>query len=257
MTGMRNLRKLNLAHNRLEDISWQVRKWWGLKSLDVSNNPNLALSKLVSSLSYFDQINQLKISHVEEFSADFALLNVHDLIVGQTSIEQFPRTANSTQIKRLSFIDCSFQHPDLLVEQLNKQVFPEHLMIEEGNEETLLPFLNVNVDSISVPNNNLKSIAPVVKMENLRYLDVRGNKLNVKEVEHVKKARPDLEIMNVEAVERNSGIREPLPNLKPVKKLRWSWEVPCLIFRKRHLWMRQVNCTQVLLSSSTKSLRTP
>ena len=215
---LRQLKSVDLSDNNLEDISWQVLKWWGLKKLDVSNNPALKLDKLLSSLGHFEQIDKLVISELKTLPDNFEELNVTNFEIHNSEMNVFPRNDISTQIKQISFINCSFKNPDQFVEILNNKVFPEHVRIEGCTEREMIPFLRLKADSISAQNNQLTTVLPIVEMESLRYLDVRDNKIEKVEMQEIKRLRPEIDLLFIENIEPKIGVAAPLERFKIIPK---------------------------------------
>lgn len=215
------LEHLNMSNNRIEDISWQVHQWWSLKTLDVSGNSKLKTSELLFSLSVFKRMDKLVISNVTFFPKEFTDFNIEKLEIRNSKIINFPRREGSTQIKSLSFVNCTFKNPEKIVEVINDYVSPEFLSVQYAKPNELIPFLNVNVDSIDIRNNNISKIGALAAMKKLVWVDARNNKIENESVQQLQEARPDITLFLEEPVVKNLGIAPPIEKFiqKPVKKL--------------------------------------
>lgn len=214
------LQIVNLSNNLLENISWVVNYWWDLKELNVLHNTKLEAEGLLVNLCYHDQIDKLSISNLSVLPRDFKHLPVSEIHITHSTIAQFPRADYSSQIKHITFTDCDFPLPENVVKTLNNLVKPEYVAFNKMEVVQLIPFLNLNVDSISAVNNQLTQVAPLAKMKQLKWLDVRQNLLSVEEINQLQQQRPDIAILYHEPVQAAVGVSPPFPGLepKPLKK---------------------------------------
>ena len=215
MMEMNKLERLDASSNQLEKMANLCSYWWSLKEIDVTNNPKLDANGLLMSLSYMDGLEKIAISNVTQLPNSFKYLQVNDLTFEHSIIPNFSRRDYASKISRLSFIDCDFPNPEEVVNSLNNNVKPSHLTFEKMDGVQLLPFLSVNVDSLVIRNNGLSIISPIAKMSNLKWVDARQNKIKKAEIDQIKNARPEVEIIYSEPVVKQTGINPPFKGLEP------------------------------------------
>lgn len=204
------MERLNLSNNQLNDISWQVNQWWSLKELDVSNNPTLKTDELIVGLSYADGLDKLVLSDLNFLPKEFEHLNVKQLEIKNAFIDQFPRTASSSKIQKLVFENCKFKDPKKLVETFNAFVSPRFLSFQKTSVAQLIPFFNVNVDSISLQNNGLTDLRPLALKEDLVWVDARNNPLDRDFTYAFIQQRPDISLFKAEPIAPNKGVSPPV-----------------------------------------------
>ncbi|MBK9191531.1 MAG: leucine-rich repeat domain-containing protein [Crocinitomicaceae bacterium] len=206
-----NLEKINVSSNKLRNISWVVNYWWSLKAIDFSDNEGLQASSVLSILSYFDQLDEITLSNLDFFPKEFSLLNVHRLIIKNSSVNNFVRTNLSTKIDQLYFENCQFEKPSAVVEVLNDFVKPDFVHFSKMNPLSLTEFLNLKADSISLYQLGELDIRPLSGISELKWLDVRGNKIEKSSLNEFKNRRPDVKLMFKEPVKKDSGVHPPIP----------------------------------------------
>lgn len=211
---------LNLSNNRIEDISWQVNQWWSLKNLDISDNPTLKKNALLISLSFKAGLNKLVMSHVTDFPKDMELLEVNELELRNSRIQDFPRADGVKPIRKLTLRQCQFKNPQEFVKTLNASIQPQYLSLERMAPAHLPYFLAADVDSVVLQNNQLKDIRPLVDKKELVWLDVRDNPLNREFTYEFSQKRPDVALFVKEPVQENKGVNPPIEKFiqKPTVK---------------------------------------
>ena len=207
---------LSAANNRIDDISWQVFQWWNLKSLDVSDNPNLKTKELLFSLSVCDGLDRLVISHLESIPNEFKDLNVKDLEIRNSNITPFVRLEKSIPIERLSFVNCTFERPSKIAQIINDDVSPNFISFNETKQSDLVYFLGINTDSVDLRNNNLTDISALAGVGQLKWVDARGNNISKSSISKVIASKPGIELLISEPILPAVGITPPIE--KFVKK---------------------------------------
>jgi Leucine-rich repeat (LRR) protein/uncharacterized pyridoxamine 5'-phosphate oxidase family protein len=206
-----SLETVNVSSNKLRNISWVVNYWWSLKSIDFSDNDGLQVSSVLSVLSYFDQLDEITLSDLDFFPKEFALLNVHRLNIKNSVLSSFVRTNLSTKIDQLYFENCQFEKSSLVVEVLNDFVKPDFVHFSKMNPLSLTEFLNLKADSISLYQLGELDIRPLSSISELKWLDVRGNKIEKSSLNDFKNKRPDVKLMFKEPVKKDQGVHPPIP----------------------------------------------
>lgn len=209
------LEYVNLSNNLITDISWQVNQWWHLRSLDVSENPKLKTDELIFSLSVKDQMDFLALSHLKTLPVEFKHLNIHHLSISRSTLKTFPRVETSTVIEKLSFNYCQFEQPEKTAEIIDKYVHPRYLNLDHSNYSTLKAFSLIDVDSISIKNNALTNLDPLLEKKALKWLDCRANKISIENIKKFSRIKPNVALLYNEPIEEKIGINPPLPSLVP------------------------------------------
>lgn len=209
------LENVDVSNNQIDDLSWQVNQWWHLKSLDVSDNPNLKTPELIFALSVAEGLDKLVVSHVSEFPKEFQQLEVRDLEIRNSHIRNFPRVETSKPIQRLSFINCTFGKSEKFVETINDYVRPRFIKFNQVGEASLASFLKLKVDSVDLKNNRLTDIRAIAAVQQLKWVDARGNRIDEESIQTLKTNRPDIELILSEPVAENRGVDPPIPSLAP------------------------------------------
>lgn len=215
VTNLTKLEKVDVSNNRIENLHWQVGQWWNLKQLDISNNPSLKVNELFLSLSVKESLEKLVISHIVELPKNFGNLQVNELVIKNTFMNQFPRLPTSKQIRSLSFIDCTFRNTPTIVETINENVQPEFLRLKGIKFLDLQNFLNISVDSVDISGNNLVDIRVLSGHKKLKWIDARGNNINQASIQMFATNRPDIEILISEPVAEMRGIKPPIARFEP------------------------------------------
>jgi Leucine-rich repeat (LRR) protein len=205
VTNLTKLENVDVSNNRIENLHWQVGQWWNLKQLDISNNPSLKVNELFLSLSVKESLEKLVISHIVELPKNFGNLQVNELVIKNTFMNQFPRLPTSKQIRSLSFIDCTFRNTPTIVETINENVQPEFLRLKGIKFLDLQNFLNISVDSVDISGNNLVDIRVLSRHKKLKWIDARGNNIDQASIQMFATNRPDIEILISEPVAEMRG----------------------------------------------------
>jgi hypothetical protein len=210
MMNMSWLKRIDLSDNFFTELAWMVNYWWGLKSIDVSRNKDLPVSDVLMSLSYFDQLDEVVVSDVNFFPKDFALLNVHRLTIRNSMIETLPRTELSRPVDQLIVDGCHFKNASRVVKDLNDFAGLNYVEFRNVLPLDLIPFLALNVDSVRFQNIIQLDLEPLAKVEQLKWVDVRGVKIDPASLAKFKTLRPDVEVMHREAIPENIGVAPPI-----------------------------------------------
>lgn len=221
--GMMNLTKLkdvNLSNNELVDVSWVLNYWWSLKRIDFSMNTTLKSSLALESLSYYDQLDRIVISHVSELPENFEILNVSHLIIQKSVLTKWNRGNLSNQIKVLQFDACNFENLPKIVENMNTFKTPDKLILSNMDAFNITGFLALQADSLKMMNITNLNLTPLKDCKKLKFLDIRSCKVSKSDLDNLKSLRPDLEIMATEGVPDNKGIHPPIQKFipKPIEK---------------------------------------
>jgi len=232
MMAMNKLKDVNLSNNMFHDLSWIVNYWWSLKSIDVSGNKNLTIRELIKSLSYFDQLDNLIVSHVNELPRDFELLNTNNLVIKNSALENFPRSSQSNKINRITFDNCTFRYPLKVVNAINEFAHPNFVEFTNCTANNIIPFLQIKVDSVSLLGIGIIDIMPLSKVKELTWLDVRGMNLSKETVNRFQKERPNVELVWKEKLSPNIGVAPPIEKFiaQPKQELVYAGENSKVIF---------------------------
>ncbi|MBK8926311.1 MAG: leucine-rich repeat domain-containing protein [Crocinitomicaceae bacterium] len=209
MMELSNLKTIDISQNELHEMGWVTGYWWSLKKIYLDGNTAVKTSAVLFTLSFFDKLDELTISHVDYFPKDFSLLNTHKLTVKNSTIREFPRAINSTPIQHLVFDACIFEKPDVLVDLLNTYSNPGQIEFHNIPADQLVPFLDLKTDSITLVNCGTFSLAPLAKNKSVKFIDLRNNPLPRNEVDAFAESRPDIELLSREPITPNVGISPP------------------------------------------------
>ncbi len=219
---MSKMERLDASNNRIKDISWQVHQWWKLKELNISANPTMKSEELVFALGTKGRLDYLSISHLQSIPTELKDLDVEELLISDSHIDRFLRTERSTRLRKLGFVNCTFSKADKVAETIEEFIKPEYLALNRIDTKYLNSFLKVapKVDSINIRSNRLSNIDPLVKCENLVWLDARENTISEKSIETFK-PYPKIKLMVSEPVEKMIGINPPIEKFapKPVERV--------------------------------------
>ena len=210
MMELSNLKTVDLSQNELHEMGWVTGYWWSLKKLYLDGNTAVKTSAVLFTLSFFDKLDELTISHVDYFPKDFSLLNAQKLTVKNSTIREFPRSMNSTPIQHLVFDNCIFEKPEVLVDLLNTYSNPDQIEFRNIPAEQLVPFLNLKTDSITLVNCGTFSLSPLAKNKWVKFIDIRNNPLPGNEVDVFASTRPDVELLSREPITPNVGVSPPI-----------------------------------------------
>ena len=172
------LEVLNVSNNWIENLAWQVAKMWDLRELDVSANPDLEMEELMLNLSMGNALDKLIISDLIELPRSLKDLDVKELEIRNSRINQFLRTEYSSPIQRLSFVNCSFTNAEKVVETINDHVTPNFIRLTGIGRSDLAFFLKVKTDSVDIRNNGLTDIRRLAGVRQLKWVDARGNMIS-------------------------------------------------------------------------------
>ncbi|UKN03337.1 leucine-rich repeat domain-containing protein [Paracrocinitomix mangrovi] len=214
MMHLTKLEEANFSNNKLRSISWLVSKWWSLKYLDVSGNKDLETEGLMLNISYLDKIDKLIISDLSMIPDAFQYYMGTEVVIKNSMISEFPTSGKSSRLKRITFDNCVFNKPLEVVEELNSTSL-EKIAFRRTDPLFLRSFLNIDVDSIDIRGNELSSIDQITELENVKWVDVRGNNVSQKSIDHVLSIKPDLNLVYSEPIQESKGIKPPIPGLEP------------------------------------------
>jgi Leucine-rich repeat (LRR) protein len=88
MMRMSGLLSVNLESNRLRNISRLVPYWWSLEELNVANNLPLEGEGLLTSLSYMDKLETIKMSHLRSIPRHFKNLSATNIFLSDCHISE-------------------------------------------------------------------------------------------------------------------------------------------------------------------------
>ena len=210
MMEMDKLESINLSDNYLHELAWIVNYWWSLKSIDISGNKDLIVSDVLSSLSYFEQLDEVVLGEINFFPKEFELLNVHRLVIKNSDLEAFPRSDLSRPIDQLVFDNCHFKNEHQIISALNN--FGQLNFVEFKNIYSLelIPFLSLEVDSVALNNLGTLNISPLINVESLKWVDLRGTTIVPVSLTKFIAERPEVEILSREKIKENFGISPPI-----------------------------------------------
>ncbi len=215
-----HLEDLDISSNKLFDISWIASYWWKLRNIDASGNPYLNNTKLLRTLSFFDRLNSVELSGVNEFPPQFRLMNVKELIIKNSNIQNFPRTDLSTKINRIQFENCTFKNPERMVELINENVKPEFVSFKEMDAKYLVKFLEMDVDSVALSDVGEVDLNYLIPAENLKWIDLRSTSILTTSIRNFVMARPDVELVQSERINSDVGTKPPIDKFipKPIER---------------------------------------
>lgn len=215
MMHMNRLENADFSNNKLRDISWLSTKWWALKEIDASGNEDLEAAGLLMNLSFQDNIEKITVSNLSVIPQEFKYFTGKEIVFKNCVIPDLPRHKYSSKIARISFENCVFPKPEKIVERINSYAKPGKLTFRNTEHHQLLPFLNANVDSLDLRDNQLTLIDPVIEMEKLKWLDIRSNPVSNKSLDFVSNERPDITLFASEPIQESVGISPPFPGREP------------------------------------------
>jgi len=214
MIQLKQLEVLDASNNQIEDLSWQVHQWWKLKELNVANNPELKTTELVFALSVCEGLDKLVISNLNEFPRVFSGFAINELEIHDSQIANFPRTQQSTPIRKISFVNCQFTRPSQVAETISDFAQPEYIRFNQVQPTALRHFMGVKADSIDIRDNKLRDITALAGLAKLKWVDARDNYITADSKEKLATARPELELLYSEKVEASQGINAPFPQFQ-------------------------------------------
>ncbi|MFT4600616.1 MAG: Leucine-rich repeat (LRR) protein [Arenicella sp.] len=209
MMSMSKLRDVNLADNKLKDISWIANYWWGLKTIDASGNSGMNSEELLVSLSFVDNLESVTLSYLTTMPDEFTLFGAKELIIKSSTIDKFPRTSFSPKIGRLIFEDCAFKNASSTVETINNTGSTSYVGLRKMVSVDMIPFLKLKVDSIDIQSNVLSDITAISEMQDVAWLDIRGNSINQSSLKALAENKPGLKMIYSEPVSSSVGIAPP------------------------------------------------
>jgi hypothetical protein len=215
MMLLNGLVKADFSNNKLVNISWLSSQWWSLRELDVSANEDLESEGLLLNLSFQDNIEKLTISNLDMIPKEFKYFMGSEIVIKNSVIPSFPRYKYSSKIDKITFDNCVFPNAKEVVDILNKYTFPDKISFRRMSQKQLLPFLALDIDSLDLRDNDLTNINPIVAMQEVKWLDIRANRVTRSSQDFVKEKRPDITLFVSEPIQISLGVSPPFPKLIP------------------------------------------
>ena len=194
LTGLTNLKALDLSRNFISDVSF-LAKMTQLKSLYLNGN-NISD---VSPLAKLTQLKSLGLSgnNISDVSPFAKLTQLEELHLSSNNISDVSPLAKLTQLKslRLSGNNISDVSPFAKLTQLEElhlssnnisDVSPlagltqlESLSLDDNNISDVSPFAKLTrLEDLSLGDNNISDVFPLAKLTQLRYLYIPRNNIS-------------------------------------------------------------------------------
>ncbi len=175
MHKMHQLKHVDLSQNDLKELGYAPSLWKNLKTINLKDNPNLNMENAFQGLSYLDQLESVTVNKLSDLPENTALLRAKELVFEDCKFKEstvvFPE---NSQIKSLVFDECKKTKFNQVLPSIATNKKLEELKLIDNNLKRLV------IDSIQFPN--------------LKLLDLRGNTIDRKDLERLRKQFPTCKI---------------------------------------------------------------
>ena len=211
-TKLNQLNTANLSDNYFTDISWLIKFWWNIQNLNLINNKDYKTDNLLFELSFFDNINKVKLSNLVSFSS-LKSIPITDFTLKNSFISNFNIEEKKNSVKRIKFSNCQF---DLENIEKNTSLYQHYdfVSFEFIDNKYLMQIKLVNADSIVFKNCDLTKNMFENLNDNVSFIDVRSAKVDDETIKFIQNKYPNIKISTKENVPLTNTIKPPFAQVK-------------------------------------------
>ena len=196
MAALKKLKHIDLSNNLLVRLDYAPNFWWNLESIDVRNNPDLDMKSFYNALLYLDNLNVIKMSGLKKVPSNFKDLPSKNIIVENAPDIQFDGAlASNTTIVRIDFYG-EIKALNSIINEANASQSLTEMKLNCGLKE--LPTALINATSIStldISNNSISSIDLLKDLSHINVLNLSGNPLSSDQIATLSDFLPETEIV--------------------------------------------------------------
>ncbi len=236
MENLNQLENLNLSWNKLKQIIYVASSFWNLKQIDVSGNEKMDLSSLFMSLAFIDELEKITLSSDDKeisFPKEIGLLNVSTIVIRNSQINKLNNAfAKNESLRELVFENCGILNEDQVVNLLKGM---QNLQsIDFHYTECFFKISDLKqLTELSISHSQNFPIEALGKMDQLKVLDLRLQKLEESQKSQLKTDLPNTEcLFELHKLEKEMATNHatPLGELKPNEKLIASDQPTTLVY---------------------------
>lgn len=196
LRGMTNLRRLGLESTGLTDTDLDLlATLTGLDVLYLRDNPDLTgepVEQLQAKLRGCDVQHSELLYHIE-FGGEQILENASDIALAAHGITDISPVIKFKQLEKLDLSDNAIENI-YTFQYLSAPLHELKLANNRINDVTALMYLE-DLEYLDVSGNNLRSVSPIRQLSKLKWVKLTGNPLDSDEIESLRAALPDCEII--------------------------------------------------------------